>query len=311
MTTSMGQMATRIKSSFIYLANAVNDLRGNRATLALVLAPLVLVSALCVLPDALNLQHELVRKFAPGVHSIAWLSVQMPYAAEIAPARPLFAPWVLRVLHLVLALVAFLVNLVVLCAIRRIESGVRKARILNEAIDIYRDAIALAPAFLWILILQLVAVVVGFVLLVIPGLLALVWLYFAQYALVFDQRRSWSALLYSRDLIRGRFFKVTVRIVVFLAVWSGFNSWVGGAFFVISLLIGPIGMWAGSLWVAIFVFNLVASAVAYATIAFFIAAGSRLYHDLTAIAGEHGANLAAAALPATAPLGDLSTSATE
>jgi hypothetical protein len=313
MATSMRSMPTRIKSSFIYLANAVNDLRGNWATLALVLAPLVLVSALCVLPDALNLQHLLVHKFEPGIRSIGWLPAQTPYAPEVEPAQPVIVHWVIRVrvLRIALSLIAFLVILVTLCMIKRIESGVRNARILNEAIEIYREAIALAPAFFWILLLQLIAVLVGFVLLVIPGLVAFVWLYFAQYALVFDNRRSWPALFYSRDLMRRRFFKVAVRIVVFLAVWSGFNSWVGGAFFAISLLIGPIGIWTGALWMTIFVFALIASAVAYATIAFFIAAGARLYQDLKAIAAEQGAILAATSLPATAPLADFNVTATD
>ena len=311
MATSIRSMQTRIKSSFIYLANAVNDLRGNWATLALVLAPLVLVSALCLLPDALNLQHELVRKFEPGVRTIAWIPVQAPYAPEAAPAQPLFPHWVLALLHLVLALVTFVVNLVVLCAIKRIQAGARKARILNEAIEIYRDAIALAPAFFWILLLQLIAIAVGLVLLVIPGLLAMVWLYFAQYALVFDNRRSWPALFYSRDLMRGRFFKVALRIVVFLAVWSGFNSWVGGAFFAISLLIGPIGILTGALWATIFLFDLVAAAVGYATIAFFIAAGVRLYQDLKAIAAQSAGEAHEVSLPPTVPLGNFTASATD
>src|SRR5207244_8947874 len=52
----VGAMAqARLRSSFIYLANAVNDLRGNWAIVAVVLAPLALASALCLLPDALNL----------------------------------------------------------------------------------------------------------------------------------------------------------------------------------------------------------------------------------------------------------------
>src|SRR5580698_9264145 len=201
MATSNGSMSTRIKSSFIYLANAVSDLRGNWATLALVLSPLVLLSALCVLPDALNLQHELVRKFEPGVRSIGWFPVQTPYAPDLGPPPPpLIAHWVLRILHYVLALNTVLVNLVALCTIKRIDSGTHKGRVLNEAIDIYRDVIALTPAYLWILLLQVIAIVVGFVLLVIPGVLAMVWLYFAQYALVFDNRRSWPALFHSRDL---------------------------------------------------------------------------------------------------------------
>jgi hypothetical protein len=311
MATSMRSMPTRIKSSFIYLANAVNDLRGNWATLALVLAPLVLLSALCVLPDAFNLQHELVHKFEPGVRSIGWLPTQTPYTPNVEPAQPTVTHLVIRVhlLRIVLTLIAFLVILVTLCTIKRIGSGASKARILNEAIEVYRDAIVLAPAFFWILLLQLIAVAVGFVLLVIPGLLAMVWLYFAQYALVFDGRRSWPALFHSRDLMRGRFFKVATRIVVFLAVWSGFNSWVGGAFFALSLLIGPIGIWTGALWATIFGFALIASAVAYATIAFFITAGARLYHDLKAIVAEQDSAVAATSLPATAPLAKLGATA--
>ena len=82
-----------------------------------------------------------------------------------------------------------------------------------------------------------------------PGLLAIVWLYFASYALVFENRRSWPALFHSRELMRGRMFKVAVRIIVFLAVWSGYNGWVGGAFFALSLLIGPIAIWSGALTV--------------------------------------------------------------
>lgn len=311
MATSIGSMQTRIKSSFIYLANAVSDLRGNWATLALVLSPLVLLSALCVLPDALNLQHELVRKFEPGVRTIGWLRVQTPYASDPGPVQQLFGRWVLVLLHLVFTTITFLVKLVALCAIKRIKSGARKARVLNETIEIYRDAIALAPAFLWISLLQLIAIVVGFMLLVMPGLLAIVWLYFAPYALVFENRRSWPALFYSRDLMRGRLIKVTVRIVVFLAVWSGFNWWVGGAFFGLSLLIGPIAIWSGALCVTIFLFNLIASAVAYTTIAFFIAAGVRLYQDLQAIAAENGVEAQEASLPATTRLSNFSASATE
>ncbi|HEX3409856.1 MAG TPA: hypothetical protein VHS07_06220 [Candidatus Binataceae bacterium] len=306
-------MPTRIKSSFIYLANAVNDLRGNWATLALVLAPLVLLSALCVLPDAFNLQHLLVHKFEPGVRSVGWIPTQTPYPPEMERAQAEVAHWVIRirVLRIALTLITSLVILVTLCMLKRIAAGQVKARILNEAIEIYRDALARAPAFYWILILQLMAVAVGFVLLLLPGLLAMVWLSFGEYALIFDDQRSWPALFRSRDLIRGRFFKVAVRLLVFSAFWSGFNSWVGGTFFGISLLIGAIGVWTGALWATIFVFALVAWAVFYATIAFFITAGARLYQDLKAIAAEQAESLAASAQPATAPLVNLNATAAD
>ena len=300
----------RLKSSFIYLANAVNDLRGNWATLALVLAPLVVIAALCLLPDALNLEHGLATRFEPGVrnviYSAAYTPTQAPYAPEASETiPPMFSGWMLHVFHLVFFLLTYVVNLVVLCAIRRFQSGVQHPRVLNEAIGIYRESIILAPAFFWVAILQLLATVIGFVLLIIPGLIAIIWLYFSEYALVFDGLHSVPALFHSRDLMRKRFFKVAIRVVVFLAVWSGFNSWVGGAFFVFSLLIGPIGAVTGTLSLAIFVIDLGASAVTFATSAFFVAASVRLYQDLSQIAVAEAAVNGAVVLPPTAPLPDI------
>ena len=57
---------TRLRSSFIYLANAVNDLSGDWTVLAIVLAPLILAASLCLLPDALNIQHRVAHTFESG-----------------------------------------------------------------------------------------------------------------------------------------------------------------------------------------------------------------------------------------------------
>jgi hypothetical protein len=114
--------------------------------------------------------------------------------------------------------------------------------------------------------------------------LVYLWLYFARYALVFDGRRSFHGLLFSRDLMRKRFFRVAARIVVFLAVWSGYNSWAAAAFVLVSVVLGPVGALTGYLWATIFVLDLVITAVTYVTTAFFAAAGVRLYQDVTEIA---------------------------
>jgi hypothetical protein len=304
----------RLRSSFIYLANAVNDLRGNWTIIALVLAPLVLGSALCLLPDALNIQFSLVRTFEPGVTSVAFVQpLQMPYTpiARAAP-KPPFPRWLTTILHLFDGFITLVgVNLVVLCSLRRMQTGQRLARPTDEAIAVYRDAAHLLTPFVWVSVLQVLAIAVGAVLLVVPGVLAYVWLYFSQYALIFDGRRSWSALLYSRDLMRGSFFRVALRIVVFLAVWSGFNSWAGGTFFAVSLLAGWVGLITGALWASIFMVDLLAVAVLYVTLAFLLAAGLRLYQDMRAVAAEQSvqelpeqplSTSAASPLPPTAPL---------
>jgi hypothetical protein len=63
-------------------------------------------------------------------------------------------------------------------------------------------------------------------------------------------------------------------------VWSGYNSWAGGTFVALSLLLNIVGAITGLLWAGVFAAETLAIAVAYATIFFFYAAGLRLYQDL-------------------------------
>ncbi len=296
----------RLKSSFIYLANAVNDLRGNWSVLAIVMAPLLLAGALCLLPDALNLQYRLATTFEPGSQNISYKqvdSVDTPSKAPPLQEPQPYSPWVTKALHVVFGLVTLLVTLVTLCSLKRIQAGIREPTIVQEAIEVYRRSIPLTPGFIWVTILQLLAPALGLflfqeassfmptgalgvwayialVLMIILGALIYTWLYFAQYALVFDGKHSWHALLFSRDLMRKRFFKVAMRIVVFLAVWSGYNTWAAGAFVVVSLLFGPVGVVTGFLGTTIFLVGLAEIGVNFATTAFLVAAGLRLYQDL-------------------------------
>jgi hypothetical protein len=295
----------RLKSSFIYLANAVNDLRGNWSVLAVVLAPLLLAAALCLLPDALNLQYHLATTFEPGSQNISYTQVESVDApAKTAPLQEPqpFSPWVTKALHVIFGLVTLLVTLVTLSSLKRIQAGIREPSIIGEAIEVYRRSIPLAPGFIWVTILQLLAPAAGLflfqetsnfmpgsvgvwayialVLMIMLGALIYAWLYFAQFALIFDGKHSWHALLFSRDLMRKRFFKVATRIVVFLAVWSGYNTWAAGAFVVVSLLFGPVGVVTGFLGTSIFLVGLAEIGVNFATTAFLVAAGLRLYQDL-------------------------------
>jgi hypothetical protein len=274
----------RLKSSFIYLANAVHDLTGHWQTFALTLGPLAFIAALCLMPDALNLQHELMRFFSPQAHNVRIWEIQT--SREWPQATVPFSPWQTRLLHLTLFLLTLAVNLIVLCALSRIRAGVRESSVISEATAIYRRAWTLAGPFAWVFLLQIFTTLIGLFLLIIPGALAYIWLYFAQYAVVMDNQRSWPALLFSRELMRGRFFPVAVRIAVFLAVWSGFNSWTGGAFVLVSWTLGIIGAVTGFLWAGVFAADLVATCVGYATIIFFFAAGARLYEDLNGMRCE-------------------------
>src|ERR1700685_3703053 len=138
-------MKTRIKSSFIYLANAVNDLRSNWKTLAIVLLPAAILAALCLLPDALNVQHGLVEHFTPGTHNViyhaGWRLAQEPYdpAAELPPP-PLFSNTQILVAHGGLWILTLIVNLLVLCTIRRSHEAEPAAGVLTRPAGLFRVA---------------------------------------------------------------------------------------------------------------------------------------------------------------------------
>ncbi len=322
MQTSYVVGPVRLKSSFIYLANAVNDLRGNWSVLAVVLAPMVLAASLCLLPDALNLQSRLAATFEPSAQNISYVQpAQTPMVPDKRAEPQPFSPWITTGLHWIVGLLTLLVTLVTLCSLNRIQTGTRKPGVVGEAIEVYRRSIQIAPAFIWVTFLQLLAPAFGLILfqgavsylassmgvlmyivlvmMIIVGALIYVWLYFAQFALIFGGKHSWHALLFSRDLMRKRFFKVATRIVVFLAVWSGFNSWAAGTFVVVSLLFGPVGVVTGFLGTTFFLVDLAELSVNFATLVFLVAAGLRLYQDLTGwqVAERTEANAAAAMQP--------------
>lgn len=63
------------------------------------------------------------------------------------------------------------------------------------------------------LLFQYLAIALGFIALIIPGFIALVWFAFAQTSTVLDQKQGKQALLYSRELVLGRFFPVLYRLI--------------------------------------------------------------------------------------------------
>jgi multisubunit Na+/H+ antiporter MnhC subunit len=215
----------------------------------------------------------------------------------------------------------------VLVEMKRIQTGQRAPGMIAETIAVYASSAHLAFAYLWITFLQLLAPsIAGLALgvglrtdypvvsmLISIARLALLagagivymWLYFAEYALVFDGQHSFHSLLFSRDLMRKRFFTVASRIAVFLAVWWGYNSWAAGAFVIASLLLGPVVLVTGVVSTIVIALNLMGLSVGFATSAFFIAAEVRMYQDLTTIAREGAivqADSSAALQQATAPL---------
>jgi hypothetical protein len=122
----------------------------------------------------------------------------------------------LNPLWILLTLSAGLIRIVqygaALCEVQRLQTGNRNTDVQREAGRAFRTAIRIT--FVWVWLLAAVPVAVGTVLLILPGLVLGVWLAFAPYALVYDNRRGAEALKYSRELSRGRFWPVANRLVI-------------------------------------------------------------------------------------------------
>lgn len=323
--------SVRLKSSFIYLANAVSDLRGNWSVLAVVLAPLVLAAALCLLPETISLERQLAHNFSPGSQNISFTQrasyTQADEAETPSKKPPLQEPqpypdWVLNTINiLVIPFIGSLVTLVTLCSLKRIQTGMREPSIVGEVIAVYQNATTIVLGFIWITVLQLALpeltsllfaisrgyeldaiVYFGLLLLIIVSGLVYAWLYFAEYALVFDDKHSFHALLFSRDLMRKRFFKAVIRILVFIAFLWGYTSLAGVGFWVVSKLLGPVGAMTGFLTATIFLLDVCGISVSFASVAFVVAASLRLYQDLRSAQSAERVDSAAQSIQPTAQL---------
>lgn len=83
------------------------------------------------------------------------------------------------------------------------------------------------PVF-WIGLVAALVQVVGLLLLIIPGIIAMVWYAFATLEVVLGGHRGLSAMSASRDLVRGRFWSVLWRLVagplILMAVYVAFST---------------------------------------------------------------------------------------
>lgn len=84
-----------------------------------------------------------------------------------------------------------------------------------EVAGTYRFALPLAPSVLWILLLFFLAVVLGFLLLVIPGIIAVIRLSFAPITRITEGRRGGAAVSRSWRLSQGFFWKILWTVGVF------------------------------------------------------------------------------------------------
>ncbi len=133
----------------------------------------------------------------------AWLL--LPYAAfvlvDLLPASPTTVALGFAIVLANLVLFLWITAFLLLAAKRIFE---------KQTIDtttLARHSLRVLAPLAWVAILTLLVTSGGFLLLIIPGILFSIWLWFAGCATVLDGKRGLEALSHSRHLYRGRFFK--------------------------------------------------------------------------------------------------------
>lgn len=184
---------------------ALNDLE-KVATDVPAVPPAALPTAYDLLTDSLSF---IVKRFdtvllvlVPGL-----LFFGLTYAGERVSE-----PLALSVAIDVLSVLAFLVYVVAIFAVMYMVIDEEGAPTYVEGLQWARKNIL--PLFL-ISILMFLVIIGGFVLFIIPGIILSLTLGFAQYALILEQQKGMSALVRSRELLRGRIWAVGLKLAAF------------------------------------------------------------------------------------------------
>lgn len=106
------------------------------------------------------------------------------------------------------------------------EIGSEKAITIKEVL---KDGWRIKWSFLLVTILFGLAVIGGAALLIIPGIIFFIWYLFYPYVLVCENLRGRAVLSRSRELVRGYWWGVTIRVLLLFAM-------VGGIGFIISFI---------------------------------------------------------------------------
>lgn len=180
----------------------------------------------------------------------AWLLV--PFAAflllSLAPEH-----WLLDVADVLVSVAELFLALWISLIFIKLTA----ALVLKHPVDpqvIQKEALALIPAAVRILALQLIIFLGGLILFIIPGVIFGLWYTFSQQVLVLDGKQGLEALAASKELVKGRFLSVLWRLlggtVIITIIYS---MAVGGAILLVEMINGTdinslfqndIPMWA-------------------------------------------------------------------
>jgi len=174
--------------------------------------------------------------FATLIGYAAW--ILLPYLALVIfyllvpEVDQIFGPWLplFSVILIVQGIITVWAGNAIMITVNEMLAG---KKLISEEIN-KRSWQVILP-MLWVALIGTLAVLGGFLLLIIPGIIFSIWFVFGQTAVVLDNKRGLDAMSYSRSLVSGRFWSVIRRVVLGPFIMVFFYL------IIISLLIG-LGM---------------------------------------------------------------------
>jgi hypothetical protein len=146
-----------------------------------------------------------------------------------------------------MSLVTMIIMIVIVMLVAFLEQGALVSAVSSPADNgvgaAYRAAWNKFGPFLWTSILGGIIIAIGFVLLIVPGVIIAVWFSVAGFIVMNEGKNGWSALAASKAYVAGRWGKVFVYLLVLvvigvlLSIVAGFLGQFGNL--IVQLLVMP------------------------------------------------------------------------
>ncbi|MCX6743672.1 MAG: hypothetical protein NT116_05590 [Candidatus Parcubacteria bacterium] len=121
----------------------------------------------------------------------------------------------LAIITFILAIILVFIYLWMLIVIIKLADALYKNQTI-DLVQLYPQSMKKVPSFFWVGIVMGLVVLLGLILLIIPGIIFMVWYYFSSYVNVLEEKnnKGLDALKSSKDLVKGRWFNVVWRLIV-------------------------------------------------------------------------------------------------
>lgn len=117
------------------------------------------------------------------------------------------------ILSFILSIVSIIVNLWIAVLLILLINGIYKKQTIDFN-KLYENSFKKIVSYLWVGILTGIITLIGFILLIIPGIILAIWYAFSLYDNVLENKKGMAALKSSKELVKGRWGKTFLRLII-------------------------------------------------------------------------------------------------